>query len=55
LETRRFYGQMLIERDGPGDRDRAVGLAKEAGAGYRSLGMARHVDLAEALLGREAP
>ncbi len=55
LETRRFYGQMLLERDGPGDRDRAVALVKEAVLGYRSLGMPRHVDLAEALLGPGAP
>jgi DNA-binding SARP family transcriptional activator len=55
LETRRFYGRMLFERDGPGDRDRAVALVTEAAAGYRSLGMPRHVGLAEALLGQGAP
>jgi class 3 adenylate cyclase/DNA-binding SARP family transcriptional activator len=50
LQTRRFYGQMLLERDDPGDRDRAVALVTEAAAGYRSLGMPRHADIAEALL-----
>jgi tetratricopeptide (TPR) repeat protein len=55
VESRRFYAQMLLERDGPGDRDRAAALATEAAAGYMRLGMPRHVDLAEALLREGTP
>jgi hypothetical protein len=50
FHTRRFYAHMLLDRDAPGDRDRAIALVTEAAAGYRHLGMARHAGLAEALL-----
>jgi hypothetical protein len=50
LETRRFYGQMLLERNEPGDQGRAAELLDEAVAGYCRLGMPRHADLAEAML-----
>jgi tetratricopeptide (TPR) repeat protein len=50
LQTRRFYGWMLLQRGRPGDRERAARLLATAAAGYRSLGMARHADLAEALI-----
>ena len=41
---------MLIDRDGPGDRDRARELLTEAIAMYRDIGMPKHVEMAEALL-----
>ena len=46
LETRRFYAQMLTERAGPGDRDRARKLLDEALDGFTRLRMPRHADLA---------
>ena len=49
-EVRRFYACMLIDRDGPGDRDKARELLTEAIEGYRRIGMPKHVEMAEALL-----
>jgi len=51
-EVRRFYGQMLIGRDGPGDRNKARALLGEAFAGYTQLGMPRHAEIAQALIAR---
>ncbi len=51
-EARRFYAEMLLDRDGPGDRDRVRVLLEEAVAGYEELGFPRHRELAEALLRR---
>jgi class 3 adenylate cyclase/tetratricopeptide (TPR) repeat protein len=48
-EVRRWYARMLIDRDGPGDRDKARGLLTEAIAMYRRIGMPKHVEMAEAL------
>lgn len=53
LETRRFYGQMLLDRNEPGDREPAVRLLNEASAGFGRLGMPRHAELAEADRHRE--
>ncbi|MEE8347443.1 MAG: AAA family ATPase, partial [Dehalococcoidia bacterium] len=50
-EVRRWYARMLIDRDGPGDRDRARELLTEAIAMYRRIGMPKHVEMAEAMLG----
>lgn len=50
LETRRFYAQMLTERAGPGDRERAQLLLQEAIDGFSRLHMPRHADLARAAL-----
>jgi len=50
-EVRRFYARMLIDRDAPGDRERARELLSEAIEGYRRIGMPKHVEMAEALLG----
>ena len=50
-EVRRFYARMLIDRDAPGDRDKARELLTEAIAMYRRIGMPKHVEMAEALLG----
>jgi hypothetical protein len=49
-EVRRFYAQMLLERDAPGDRARAHELLNEAVAIYRQLGMPKHAEMTEGLL-----
>jgi class 3 adenylate cyclase/tetratricopeptide (TPR) repeat protein len=49
-EVRRWYARMLIDRDAPGDRDKARELLTEAIAMYRHIGMPKHVEMAEALL-----
>ena len=49
-EVRRWYARMLIDRDGPGDRDKARDLLTEAIAMYRRIGMPKHIEVAEALL-----
>jgi tetratricopeptide (TPR) repeat protein len=49
--TQEDYARMLIDRDGPGDRDKAFRLLTEAIAMYRKIGMPKHVEMAEALLG----
>jgi hypothetical protein len=41
---------MLIDRDGPGDREKARALLDEAIAIYRRLGMPKHEELAAAML-----
>lgn len=46
-EVRRWWATMLLDRDRPGDRDRARDLLGEAVEGYRDLGMVRHLELAE--------
>lgn len=43
---------MLIESNAPGDRERAGALLNEAMGEYRRIGMPRHEELAERLLGR---
>jgi class 3 adenylate cyclase/tetratricopeptide (TPR) repeat protein len=52
-EVRRWYARMLLDRDAPGDRDKARELLTEAIAMYRKIGMPKHIEMAEALL-REA-
>ena len=49
-EVRRWYEQMLIDRNVPGDRDRARTLLGEAIEMYRQIGMPKHLEMAEALL-----
>jgi len=49
-EARRWYAWMLLQRDGPGDRERARDLLTEAIGMYRQIGMPKHVEIAEALL-----
>ncbi len=51
-EVRRWYSDMLIERGGPGDVDRARALLAEAIAMYTTIGMPRHIELAERVLAR---
>ena len=50
-EVRRWYARMLLDRDALGDRDKAFRLLTEAVAMYRKIGMPKHVEMAEALLG----
>ena len=46
--TRRFHGRMLLERDGPGDRGRALRSALRGRRGLPgNLNVPRHVELAE--------
>ena len=49
-EVRRWYARMLIDRDAPGDREKARELLTEAIAMYRKIGMPKHVEMAETLL-----
>jgi class 3 adenylate cyclase/tetratricopeptide (TPR) repeat protein len=51
-EVRRWYASMLIDRDAPGDREKARELLTEAIGMYRRIGMPKHVEMAEALLTR---
>jgi eukaryotic-like serine/threonine-protein kinase len=50
MEIRRFYAQMLIERNGKGDRYKARAMLGEAIEGYSLIGMPRHVIIAQELL-----
>jgi hypothetical protein len=58
-EVRRWYARMLIDRDAPGDPstrsgrdwDKARQLLTEAIAMYRRIGMPKHLEMAEAMLG----
>ena len=52
FEARRFYGQMLIERNGPGDRERARQLLTAAAVGYREIGMPKHIEIVDNLMAR---
>jgi tetratricopeptide (TPR) repeat protein len=47
--TRRFFGQMLLERNGPGDRVEAGRLLAEAADRYRRMGMVRHLAMIESI------
>ena len=50
-EVRRWYARMLLDRAATGDRDKAFRLLTEAIAMYRKIGMPKHVEMAEAMLG----
>ena len=50
-ESRRWYAWMLLDRDAPGDRDRAQTLLSEAIEMYQTIGMPKHVEIAERMLG----
>jgi hypothetical protein len=47
--TRRFYATMLLERDDPGDREKALGLISEAEALYGQMGMPKHLAMVRGL------
>ena len=44
-EARRWYAWMLLDRDAPGDREKARTLLAEAIELYRTIGMPKHVEL----------
>ena len=46
-EVRRWYAQMLFDRDAPGDRDKARTLLGEATQMYRMIGMPKHLEMVE--------
>ena len=49
-EVRRWYAQMLLNRNAPGDRDKARTLLGEAIDQYRTIGMPKHLAMAEGML-----
>ena len=46
-EVRRWYAWMLIDRDSPGDREKARLLLDEATEMYRTIGMPKHLEMVE--------
>ena len=46
-ETRRWYAQMLLDRNAPGDRDKVRTLLGEATKMYRTIGMPKHLEMVE--------
>ena len=50
-EIRRFHAMMLIERAAPGDRQEARKLLGEAREIYAQIGMLRHIEMTDSLLG----
>ena len=46
-EVRRWYAQMLIDRNTPGDRDKARMLIGEATEMYQMIGMPKHLEMVE--------
>ena len=49
-EVRRWYARMLLDRNAAGDRDKARTLLGEAIKMYRTIGMPKHLEMAESLL-----
>lgn len=49
-EVNRFYAQMLLERDDPGDSDAALEMLHAARSGYARMGAPRHEELVLSLL-----
>ena len=49
-EVRRWYAQMLLDRNAPGDRDKARTMLGEAVEMYQMIGMTRHLQMARELL-----
>ena len=46
-EVRRWYAQMLLDRNGAGDRDKARPLLGEATEMYQTIGMPKHLEMVE--------
>ena len=44
-EVRRWYAQMLLDRNAPGDRDKASTLLGEATEMYQKIGMPKHLEM----------
>jgi tetratricopeptide (TPR) repeat protein len=53
-EIRRFHAMMLIDRAAPGDREKAQTLLNQALQSYERIGMPRHVEMTQTLVGRAA-
>ena len=53
-EICRFHAMMLRDRDDPGDRNKAQTLLGEALETYRHIGMPRHIEMTQTLLGQLA-
>jgi tetratricopeptide (TPR) repeat protein len=51
-DIRRFHAMMLIDRANRGDREKAQTLLREALETYTQIGMPRHVEMTQTLLGR---
>lgn len=51
-EVRRWYAWMLLHRDQPGDQEKAQAFLTEAVEMYNEMGMAKHVEIAEAMIRR---
>ena len=51
-EVRRWYAQMLLDRNTPGDRDKARTMLGEAIEMYRTIGMPKHVGLTGQMAGK---
>jgi hypothetical protein len=51
-EICRFHAMMLRDRAAPGDREKARTLLNEALETYTLIGMPRHIEMTQALLGR---
>ena len=51
-EVRRWYAKMLIDRNAPGDGDKARSMLREAVEMYQQIGMPRHLALARGMLER---
>ena len=54
-EARYWYARMLVDRNSPGDREKAQDLLDTALALYREIGMPRHAETAEKLLAESSP
>jgi tetratricopeptide (TPR) repeat protein len=50
-DIRRFHSMMLLDRAAPGDRENAQTLLDEALESYTQIGMPRHIEMTQALLG----
>ena len=46
-EVRRWYAEMLLDRNAPGDRDKARTLLGEATGMYQTIGMPKHLEMVE--------
>ena len=49
-DLRRLYARMLLDRDQPGDRERAQSLLSKARDAYRNIGMPRYEALTSSLI-----
>jgi tetratricopeptide (TPR) repeat protein len=50
-DIRRFHAMMLLDRAAPGDRKKAQTLLNEALETYTNIGMPRHIEMIQALIG----